>query len=153
LPVRHGMTLGELAEMIDADEHLGADLDVVRMSGWHRAQYFDETGLSWTPPSPNLRSVAQAVLYPGVALVEGTNVSVGRGTNTPFEVAGAPWIQSSDLPTPLKEANLAGVTFEPAEMTPKSSVYAGQLCYGARLLVQSREAFEPVRTGIAIALA
>jgi uncharacterized protein YbbC (DUF1343 family)/CubicO group peptidase (beta-lactamase class C family) len=153
LPVRHGMTLGELAEMIDADEHLGVDLHVVKMSGWLRVQYFDETGLSWMPPSPNLRSIKQAVLYPGVALVEGTNVSVGRGTDTPFEVVGAPWIDATQLAGALQEMKLAGVTFEPAEFTPKTSAFAGQLCHGVRLEVQSRETFEPVRTGIAIALA
>jgi uncharacterized protein YbbC (DUF1343 family) len=153
LPVRHGMTLGELAEMIDADEHLGVDLDVVLMTGWRRAEYFDETGLDWTPPSPNLRSVKQAVLYPGVALVEGTNVSVGRGTDTPFEVVGAPWIDGADLAAALDESKLAGVAFEPAEFTPKASSYAGQACHGVRITVGSRESFEPVRTGVAIALA
>src|SRR5204862_4815863 len=130
-----------LAEMIDADEHLGLDLDVVRMSGWSRSQYFDETGLSWVPPSPNLRSVRQAILYPGVALVEGTNVSVGRGTETPFEILGAPWIDASQLVEALQAANLAGVAFESAEFTPKASTYAGQLCKGIRLEVKSRQAF------------
>ena len=153
LPVRHGMTIGELAEMIDADEHLGVDLDVVRMSGWHRSQYFDQTGLRWVPPSPNLRAVKQAVLYPGVALVEGTNVSVGRGTDTPFEILGAPWIDGSQLAQTLGEANLAGVVFLPADFTPKGSNYAGQSCHGVHLEVKSRDVFEPVRTGIAIALA
>ncbi len=152
LPVRHGMTLGELAEMIDADEHLGVPLEVVRMSGWHRSQYFDETGLPWVAPSPNLRTVRQAVLYPGMALVEGTNVSVGRGTDTPFEVVGAPWMDAR-LARALQVAGLAGVTFEPVEFTPRANTYAGQSCHGARIEVKSRAAFEPIRTGIAIALA
>jgi len=97
LPIRHGMTFGEIATMIDADLHLGARLDVVRMSGWKRSQYYDETGLPWVSPSPNLRSMRAAVLYPAVALVEGTNVSVGRGTDTPFEVVGAPYLDGAHL--------------------------------------------------------
>jgi uncharacterized protein YbbC (DUF1343 family)/CubicO group peptidase (beta-lactamase class C family) len=152
LPVRHGMTLGELAEMINADEHLGAELEVVRMRGWRRAAYYDQTGLVWTPPSPNLRSVAQAVLYPGVALVEGTNVSVGRGTDTPFEVVGAPWIDDRFLHQ-LRAESLRGVTFEPTTFSPTSSIHAGKDCVGIRLTVTERAGFEPVRTGIAIARA
>ena len=92
LPVRHGMTMAELAELMNADEHLGVRLEIVRMLHYDRRAYFDETGLTWWPPSPNLRTVDEAVLYPGIALLEATNVSVGRGTDTPFEVVGAPWI-------------------------------------------------------------
>jgi uncharacterized protein YbbC (DUF1343 family)/CubicO group peptidase (beta-lactamase class C family) len=152
LPIRHGMTLGELAEMINADEHLGAELEVVRMRGWRRAAYFDQTGLVWTPPSPNLRSVAQAVLYPGVALVEGTNVSVGRGTETPFEVVGAPWIDDR-LASRLQTESLPGVAFASTQFTPTSSTHAGKDCTGIRLSVTDRAAFEPIRTGLAIARA
>ena len=152
LPIRHGMTLGELAEMINADEHLGADLEVVRMRGWRRAAYFDQTGLEWTPPSPNLRSVTQAVLYPGVALVEGTNVSVGRGTETPFEVVGAPWMDDR-LVGLLQAEALSGVTFSSAQFTPTASAHAGKACTGIRLSITDRAGFEPIRTGIAIARA
>jgi uncharacterized protein YbbC (DUF1343 family)/CubicO group peptidase (beta-lactamase class C family) len=152
LPIRHGMTLGELAEMINADEHLGASLEVVRMRGWRRAAYFDQTGLDWTPPSPNLRSVAEAVLYPGVALVEGTNVSVGRGTDTPFEVVGAPWIDDR-LARRLATESLEGVAFASTQFTPVASTYAGKECTGVRLTVTDRAGFEPIRTGIAIARA
>jgi uncharacterized protein YbbC (DUF1343 family) len=152
LPIRHGMTLGELAEMINADEHLGATLEVVRMRGWRRAAYFDQTGLAWTPPSPNLRSVAQAVLYPGVALVEGTNVSVGRGTDTPFEVVGAPWIDDR-LAQRLAAESLEGVAFASTQFTPAASTYAGKECTGVRLTVTDRAGFEPIRTGVAIARA
>ncbi|HMI89466.1 MAG TPA: exo-beta-N-acetylmuramidase NamZ domain-containing protein [Polyangiaceae bacterium] len=152
LPIRHGMTLGELAEMINADEHLGAELEVVRMRGWRRAAYFDQTGLVWTPPSPNLRSVAEAVLYPGVALVEGTNVSVGRGTDTPFEVVGAPWIDDR-LADRLQAASLPGVAFASTQFTPTASTYAGRECTGIRLAVTDRAGFEPIRTGVAIAQA
>ena len=152
LPIRHGMTLGELAEMINADEHLGAELEVVRMRGWRRAAYFDQTGLVWTPPSPNLRSVAEAVLYPGVALVEGTNVSVGRGTDTPFEVVGAPWIDDR-LAGRMQAASLSGVAFASTQFTPTASTYAGKDCTGIRLSVTDRAGFEPIRTGVAIARA
>jgi uncharacterized protein YbbC (DUF1343 family)/CubicO group peptidase (beta-lactamase class C family) len=152
LPIRHGMTLGELAEMINADEHLGAALDVVRMRGWKRAAYFDQTGLTWTPPSPNLRTVAEAVLYPGIALVEGTNVSVGRGTDTPFEVVGAPWMDEK-LAARLRGEPLQGVTFSATKFTPASSNYAGRECSGIRIDVTDRAAFEPIRTGIALARA
>jgi 1-acyl-sn-glycerol-3-phosphate acyltransferase len=152
LPVRHGMTLGEIALMIDADQHLGTKLEVVGVRGWQRAQYFDQTGLDWVAPSPNLRSVAEAVLYPGVALLEGTNVSVGRGTGTPFEVVGAPWIDER-LATTLQAAGLTGITFSRAGFTPVSGPHARHECFGVRLEVTDRAAFEPVRTGIAIALA
>jgi uncharacterized protein YbbC (DUF1343 family) len=152
LPVRHGLTFGELAELINADEHLGAKLEIVRMRGWKRSLYYDQTGLSWTPPSPNLRSVAEAVLYPGVALVEGTNVSVGRGTETPFEIVGAPWIDDRFV-SALTSESLAGLSVTSARFTPTSSTYAGEECLGARFDVTDRAAFEPVRLGVAIARA
>jgi uncharacterized protein YbbC (DUF1343 family) len=150
LPIRHGLTFGELAELINADEHLGAKLDVVRMRGWKRGLYYDATGLSWTPPSPNLRTVAQTVLYPGVALVEGTNVSVGRGTDTPFEVVGAPWIDDRFAQS-MEVEPLAGVRVTPTHFTPTSSTHAGQECAGVHLEVTDRTAFEPVRLGLTLA--
>jgi uncharacterized protein YbbC (DUF1343 family) len=152
LPIRHGMTLGELAEMIDADEHLGLQLVVVRMQNYRRAAYFDETGLAWSPPSPNLRTVDEAVLYPAVALVEATNVSVGRGTDTPFELVGAPWLDGNLLAHELSRLGLAGVAFSATTFTPTASPYARTLCQGVRVRLDSRATFEPVRTGIAIAL-
>ncbi len=157
LPVRHGMTMGELAEMMNADEHLGLHLEIVRMPHYDRTLYFDQTGLTWWPPSPNLRTVEEAVLYPGVALLEGTNVSVGRGTETPFEVVGAPWIDGRRLADELAAAGLAGVSFEATRFTPsptpKVNRFAGILCHGIRLRVSDRAAFEPVRSGMAIAIA
>jgi uncharacterized protein YbbC (DUF1343 family) len=153
LPIRHGMTMGELAELMNADEHLSLRLEVVRMPRYDRKAYFDETGLIWWPPSPNLRTVGEAVLYPGVALLEATNVSVGRGTDTPFEVVGAPWIDGRRLAAELAGAELAGVSFEATSFTPEANLYAGTLCQGIRLRVESRATFEPVRTGIAIAIA
>lgn len=152
LPIRHGMTLGELAEMMNADEHLGLRLEVVRMHNYRRAAYFDETGLAWVPPSPNLRSVGQAILYPAVALVEATNVSVGRGTETPFEVVGAPWMDGKLLAQTLSGLGLAGVSFQATSFTPSATPYARSTCQGVRVHVENRAAFEPVRTGIAIAL-
>jgi uncharacterized protein YbbC (DUF1343 family) len=153
LPVRHGMTMGELAEMMNADEHLGLRLEVVRMAGYDRRAYFDETGLTWWPPSPNLRTVGQTVLYAGVALLEATNVSVGRGTDTPFEVVGAPWIDAGAFARELVQADLAGVSFEPTTFSPSENRYKGTLCHGVRLRVANRAVFEPVRTGLAMALA
>jgi uncharacterized protein YbbC (DUF1343 family) len=157
LPIRHGMTMGELAEMMNADEHLGLRLEIVRMPHYDRRLYFNQTGLTWWPPSPNLRTVDEAVLYPGVALLEGTSVSVGRGTDTPFEVVGAPWIDGRRLASRLTQAGLAGVSFEATSFTPsatpKVNRYAGTLCQGIRLRVEDRATFEPVRTGMAISIA
>jgi len=151
LPVRHGMTMGELAELFNADGHLGVALEVVRMRGWRRSDYFDETGLKWMSPSPNLRKVEQTVLYPAVGLLEGTNLSVGRGTETPFEVVGAPFIDGPQLAAALRGAGVAGVTFAPTTFTPKSTVYSGEKCGGVRITVTNRNLFEPVRTGLAMA--
>jgi uncharacterized protein YbbC (DUF1343 family) len=152
LPIRHGMTLGELAGMIAADEQLGLELEVVRMRGYRRSDYFDETGLRWWPPSPNLRTVEQAVSYPAVALVEGTNVSVGRGTEHPFELLGAPWVDAERLLTTLQGYGLAGVSFSTTRFEPKAALYAGESCFGVSLRVTDRTLFEPVRTGMALAL-
>jgi uncharacterized protein YbbC (DUF1343 family) len=153
LPVRHGMTMGELALLFDADLHLGARLDVVRMTGWRRASYFDETGLAWTNPSPNLRSVTEALLFDGVGLLEGTNLAVGRGTDTPFEVVGAPWIDGAALADALGRAGIAGAAFANASFTPASSTYRGQACAGVRITVTDRGALDPLRLGIEMALA
>jgi len=153
LPVRHGMTMAELAELMNADEHLGVRLEIVRMLHYDRRAYFDETGLTWWPPSPNLRTVDEAVLYPGIALLEATNVSVGRGTDTPFEVVGAPWIDGPRLAAELARAQLAGVSFEATSFTPQANPFSGTLCQGVHLRVDNRATFEPVRTGIAIAIA
>lgn len=152
LPIRHGMTLGELATMIAADDQLGLDLDVVRMQGYRRSAYFDETGLRWWPPSPNLRTVEQAVLYPAVALVEGTNVSVGRGTEHPFELMGAPWVDAESLLAAVQSHGLAGVSFGAVRFKPNASLHAGKDCSGLSMRVTDRALFEPVRTGIALAL-
>jgi uncharacterized protein YbbC (DUF1343 family)/CubicO group peptidase (beta-lactamase class C family) len=152
VPVRHGMTMGELALMFDAEDHLGADLHVVRARGWRRSDYLDAAGLPWVNPSPNLRSVHQALLYPGVGLLEGTNLSVGRGTDTPFEIVGAPWIDGVALAAALGKRGLPGVTFTAATFTPQAAPFKGETCHGVRLAVVDRARFEPVRTGLAMAM-
>ncbi|HUG92311.1 MAG TPA: exo-beta-N-acetylmuramidase NamZ domain-containing protein [Planctomycetaceae bacterium] len=151
IAVRHGMTVGELARMIDAELDLKLDLVVVRVEGWRREDCFDATGLTWINPSPNMRSLTQAVLYPGIGLLETTNLSVGRGTDTPFEVVGAPWIDGRQLAAELNAARLGGVRFVPIDFTPDSSKFAGERCGGVNIVVTNREAFAPVRTGLEIA--
>ncbi len=153
LPVRHGMTVGELAQMFVRDKNLKVDLQVVQTKNWKRSEYWDQTGLTWTNPSPNMRSLAEAVLYPGVGLLETTNVSVGRGTDTPFEVLGAPWIDGVKLASYLNEQRLAGVTFIPIHFTPSESKFAGELCRGINIAVIDREEFRSVPVGLSIAIA
>ena len=153
MAVRHGMTIGELATMFDADDHLGVDLSVVPVRGWRRALYGDETGLPWVDPSPNLRSVGEALLYPAVGLLEATNLSVGRGTDAPFERLGAPWIDGPALASAVAAEALPGLVVTAETFTPASDRYAHQTCHGLRLLVTDRARFEPVRAGLAIARA
>jgi uncharacterized protein YbbC (DUF1343 family)/CubicO group peptidase (beta-lactamase class C family) len=153
LPVRHGMTAGELAQLFNVERKIGADLAVVRLEGWAREQTFDRTGLPWVNPSPNLRSVDEALLYPGVALLDGTNVSVGRGTDRPFEQVGAPFLDGAQLATALTEQRLPGVRFAATSFTPASGVQVGHACEGVRLTITDRARFEPVRTALALALA
>jgi uncharacterized protein YbbC (DUF1343 family)/CubicO group peptidase (beta-lactamase class C family) len=151
LPVRHGMTLGELALLFNRERAIGADLEVVRVEGWHRGELFDATGLPWVNPSPNLRSVDAALLYPGLALLEATNVSVGRGTARPFEQIGAPWVDGGRLAAALAELRLPGVRFTATSFTPASSAFAGERCEGVLLRIEDRGRFEPVRAGISVA--
>ena len=153
VPVRHGMTIGELAKMFNAERNINAKLTVVPMEGWQRGDWFDSTGLSWVNPSPNLRSVTEAALYPGVALIEGTNISVGRGTDTPFELVGAPWIKSRELATYLNARAIAGVRFVPITFTPSSAVYSGQPCQGVNILLTDRNALDAPELGLELAAA
>ena len=153
LPVRPGMTMGELALFFDASEHLGTALEVVRASGWTRDESWAATGLPWIPPSPNLRTADEALLYPGVGMLEATNVSVGRGTATPFEVLGAPWIDGKRLAQAVTSANLPGLRVEPTVFTPTASRYRGQACAGVRFTVTDRATFAPVSLGVALAMA
>lgn len=151
MPVRHGMTVGELAMMFNHEMKIGVDLQVIEMVGWRRGDYFDRTGLLWINPSPNMRSLTEALLYPGIGLLEYSNLSVGRGTDTPFEVIGAPWIDSLLLARELNEAGLTGVRFVPIRFTPDASKFAGEQCGGVNVIVVDRERFRPVRTGLTIA--
>jgi uncharacterized protein YbbC (DUF1343 family)/CubicO group peptidase (beta-lactamase class C family) len=153
VPVRHGMTLGELAKMFNAERNINAKLTVVPMLGWQRGDWFDSTGLAWVNPSPNLRSVTEAALYPGVALIEGTNVSVGRGTDTPFEVVGAPWVKSRELAVYLNARGIAGVRFVPVTFTPSAAVYGGSKCEGVNIVLTERNALDAPELGIELAAA
>jgi uncharacterized protein YbbC (DUF1343 family) len=153
LPLRHGMTVGELARMFNGENRMGVKLKVVPMSGYRRSAWFDETGLPWVNPSPNLRSLTQAILYPGVALVEGSNVSVGRGTDMPFEVLGAPWIKAQELTGHLQQRSIPGVEFQPAAFTPDGSRFKGKVCYGVRISLTDRQALDSAVLGVEITCA
>ena len=152
-PVRHGMTLGELAKMVNAERHIGARLEVVTTQGWQPGDWFDSTGLSWVNTSPNLRSVTEATLYPGVGEIEGTNVSVGRGTDTPFEVVGAPWIKAREFATYMNARGIQSVRFVPIVFTPTSSNFAGERCEGVNLFVLDRNTLDSPELGIELASA
>ncbi len=152
VPIQHGMTLGELARLYNGERKLGADLTVVPMRGWKRAERFADTGLPWTPPSPNLRSPTATLLYPGVGLLELTNLSVGRGTPKPFEQLGAPWIDAGALAAALREASLPGVTIGEATFTPTASTFAGQKCHGVAIGVTDPADLDAVRLGLTIAV-
>src|SRR5215471_8354719 len=153
VPVRHGMTMGELAKMFNTERGINAKLTVIPMEGWERGDWFDSTGQVWVNPSPNLRSLTEAALYPGVGLIEGTNVSVGRGTDTPFELVGAPWIKSREFADYLNAREIAGVRFVPVTFTPNSSNYAGQKCQGVNILLLERNLLDAPEMGIELASA
>lgn len=151
LPVRHGMTVGELARMFNSERGFHCDLTVIRLEGWARDQWFDQTGLPWTNPSPNMRSLTEAALYPGIGLLETTALSVGRGTGTPFEVIGAPYIDDGKLAGELSRANLPGVRFVAVRFTPNASVFKDQPCGGVQILLLERERCDVLEVGLLIA--
>jgi uncharacterized protein YbbC (DUF1343 family)/CubicO group peptidase (beta-lactamase class C family) len=153
LPIRHGMTLGELAQLYNTERKIGARLRVIPMQGWLRGDWFDSTGIVWVNTSPNLRSVNEAELYPGVAIVEGTNVSVGRGTDTPFEVMGAPWIDPRVFSDYMNARLIPGVRFVPITFTPVSGPYQNQLCKGVNVIVTDRTVLDAPELGIELAAA
>jgi uncharacterized protein YbbC (DUF1343 family)/CubicO group peptidase (beta-lactamase class C family) len=153
IPVRHGLTIGELARLYNGERQIGADLRVIKMEGWRRAMWFDATNLTWINPSPNMRSLTEAALYPGVCLLEPTNLSVGRGTDTPFEVIGAPWLDGQKLASYLNARRIAGVRFVPVQFAPKSSVFKNEECSGVNIVLTDRAKFQSVATGIEIAVA
>jgi len=153
VPVRHGMTIGELAKLFNGERNLNARLTVVPMEGWMRGDWYDSTALPWINPSPNLRSLTEATLYPGVALVEGTNVSVGRGTDTPFELLGAPWIKGAQLAQYLNARNISGVRFVPVSFTPTAGTHTGQKCDGVNIVLLERNALDAAELGLELASA
>ena len=154
MPVRHGMTIGELARLFNGENRIRASLTVVAMKNWPRAGWFDDTGLPWTNPSPNMRNMMAASLYPGIGAIEGTNISVGRGTDTPFEQIGAPWIDGAALAEALNRRELIGVRFYPVSFTPAPGAkFGGELCRGVFMIVTDRERLRPVRLGLEIAAA
>ena len=153
LPVRHGMTVGELAQMFNTENRIGVRLHVVKMRGYKRTDWYDETGLQWTNPSPNLRTLTQATLYPGVAMVEAANVSVGRGTGTPFELLGAPWINGRNLAAYLNKRNIQGVRFLPVEFVPNSDRFKNERCPGVQIILVDRQALDAAALGVEIASA
>ena len=153
IPVRHGMTVGEISRLLNKEKKLGANLEIIKMENWERSMWFDETGQIWVNPSPNMRSLTQATLYPGIGLLETTNLSVGRGTDTPFEIIGAPWINGQKLAGFLNKRNLEGVRFVPVIFTPVSSKFAKEDCSGINIIITDRKKFGPVKTGLEIAFA
>jgi uncharacterized protein YbbC (DUF1343 family) len=153
LPVRHGMTVGELAQMFNQEQHLGAKLTVIKMRDWQRTDWYDETGLAWVNPSPNLRNLTEATLYPGLGMIEGANVSVGRGTDTPFQVLGAPWADGKKLADYLNGRHLQGVRFIPIDFTPASDRFSGQICHGVQVDLVDREALDSPEMGVELAAA
>jgi uncharacterized protein YbbC (DUF1343 family) len=150
LPVRHGKTIGELAELFRAERVPDADLIVLPVEGWNRSHYHDQTGLPWVMPSPNMPTPDTAIVYPGMCLLEGTNLSEGRGTTRPFELFGAPWIDGHHFTAALNDRCLPGVTFREAAFEPGFQKFAGQICRGAQLHVTDRQTFRPLRTGLEI---
>jgi uncharacterized protein YbbC (DUF1343 family)/CubicO group peptidase (beta-lactamase class C family) len=153
LPIRHGMTVGELAEMFNAEKKMGVKLHVIKMRGYKRTDWYDETGLQWIKPSPNLRTLTGATLYPGVAMLEDSNVSVGRGTEMPFEVLGAPWINGKELAIYLNNRQIQGVHFSPVGFTPINYSFKNEMCQGVRIILVDRQALDSPALGVEIASA
>ncbi len=150
LPIRHAMTIGELGLYMNSECHFGADLEVIALLGWKRSDWFEDTGLPWTPTSPAMPHLSTTIVYPGMCLLEGTNISEGRGTTLPFEICGAPWIDAYTLADGLNKLDLPGARFRPVHFTPSASKYAGVGCHGIQIHVTDRHDFRPVLTGVAI---
>jgi uncharacterized protein YbbC (DUF1343 family) len=148
IPLRHGLTIGELARLFNDEFGIGCALDVVPLDGWRRGMYLDETGLPWIIPSPNLPTLDSAIVYPGAVLFEGTQLSEGRGTTRPFELIGAPWLDADALADAMNARGLPGVHFRPVWFEPTFQKHARQTCGGCQLHVLDREAFTPVRTAV-----
>jgi len=153
MPVRMGMTLGEMAKMFNVEKKIGCILHVIRMQHWRRRDFFDQTGLPWVNPSPNLRSSDAGVLYPGLEILQAGGVSVGRGTDKPFQRLGAPWIRGEEFAAEMNRRAIPGARFEPDQFTPDSGIFKGELCQGARVVVTDRAALQTMRMGMEIAAA
>jgi uncharacterized protein YbbC (DUF1343 family) len=151
LPVRYGLTIGELAQFFNAENHIGADLHVIAMKNWHRNYFFESTGIRWIPPSPNLRTTKGSILYPGIEILQNAGVSVGRGTETPFEEFGAPWLNGDDVAAALNEHHLPGVHFAAKPFIPIAGLYAGQRCGGVAARVTDRAVVRSMRVGLEVA--
>ncbi|HKO05946.1 MAG TPA: exo-beta-N-acetylmuramidase NamZ domain-containing protein [Candidatus Acidoferrales bacterium] len=151
MPIRHGMTAGELAQMFNAENHIGAELHVIAMQDWRRSDFYESTGLTWIPPSPNLRSLEAAIVYPGVELLQAAGVSVGRGTDRPFELVGAPWVHGTELAEYLNGRHIPAVHFVPTRFTPQSGLYKNQACEGVLLVVYDRGSVFPILLGFEMA--
>jgi len=150
LPARPGLTIGEVARALNAQHGLGADLEVVAMRGWRRRMLWEDTGLPWVPPSPNMPTPDTARVYPGGCLIEGTNLSEGRGTTRPFEWVGAPWLDAQAYADALEAQRLPGVVFRPARFQPTFQKHAGGVCGGVQIHVTDRARFKPFLTGLAV---
>lgn len=151
LPVRYGLTIGELAQFLNKENHIDADVHVIAMKNWHRNYFFESTGIRWVPPSPNLRTLKGSILYPGLEILQNAGVSVGRGTEAPFEEFGAPWMNGEEVSADLNARNLPGVRFANQPFVPVSGLYAGQRCGGVGVRVTDRAAVRSMRTGLEIA--
>jgi uncharacterized protein YbbC (DUF1343 family) len=150
VPNRHGLTAGEIARLIHQRESLDVELEVVEMQGWQRSMYYDQTGLPWVMPSPNMPTLDTAIVYPGLCLLEGTEISEGRGTTRPFELLGAPYVDGHRLAETLAGADVPGAIFRPVAFLPTWEKHAGRRCGGVQIHVRDREAFRPYLTGVAI---
>jgi uncharacterized protein YbbC (DUF1343 family) len=151
LPVRYGLTIGELAQLFNAENHIGADLHVVAMKNWHRNYFFESTGMKWIPPSPALRTVKGSILYPGIEILQSPGVSVGRGTQAPFEEFGAPWMNGDEVAAALNERHIPGVHFAAQPFIPVSGPYSGERCGGVSIRITDRFAVRSMRMGLEIA--
>jgi uncharacterized protein YbbC (DUF1343 family) len=152
MPVRYGLTIGELAVLFNAENHIGADLHVIAMKNWHRNYFFESTGIKWIPPSPNLRTTKGSILYPGIEILQNADVSVGRGTQTPFEEFGAPWMNGDDVAAVLNERHLPGLRFAAQPFIPIGGPYSGQRCGGVGIRITDRFTARSMRTGLEIAV-
>ncbi len=151
LPVRYGLTIGELAQLFNAENHIGADLHVITMKNWHRNYFFESTGIKWIPPSPNLRTIKGSILYAGIEILQNAGVSVGRGTETPFEEFGAPWLNGDEVAAALNEKHLPGLHFVAQPFIPVSGLYSGQRCGGVAIRITDRSSVRAMRMGLEIA--